>query len=129
MYPLYYFSLPHPPIPGIASTDNIFPFTHMCPQYMHHTHPPSPFPHLIFLLLPIPSTPASVLQTGPVLPSCSLILYKKRRRRNVTFLVCLTQEVSLWHFYVCMHYSPIWFISYFSSFYHTYEKGRVKEVN
>jgi hypothetical protein len=42
---------PPPPIPGTVSTGLIFPFTYMCTQYLHHIHPPTPFP---FLLLPPP---------------------------------------------------------------------------
>jgi hypothetical protein len=35
------------PIPGMVSTGLIFPFTSMCTQYLHHSHPPTPFPHLL----------------------------------------------------------------------------------
>jgi hypothetical protein len=41
--------LHHPPphsIPGIVSTDIIFPFTYMYIQYLHHIHLSSPFPYL-----------------------------------------------------------------------------------
>jgi hypothetical protein len=32
-----------------------FPFSHMCTQYLHHSHPTTPFPHLLPLpLVPIP---------------------------------------------------------------------------
>jgi hypothetical protein len=48
------------PIPGL-----VFPFTHMCTQYLYHIHPPTPFSHT-------PSIPTP--QTGPVLPSYSPIL-------------------------------------------------------
>jgi hypothetical protein len=33
-------------IPGIFSTGLIFPFTHMCAQYLHCIHPPPHFPHI-----------------------------------------------------------------------------------
>jgi hypothetical protein len=60
------------PTPGIVSTGVIFPLTFMCIQYFHHIHPPTTFPHILpLLLVPTP-------QTGPVLPSCSLILWKKK---------------------------------------------------
>jgi hypothetical protein len=36
--------LPNPLIPGIVSTDIIFPFIYMCPEYLYHIHPPSLFP-------------------------------------------------------------------------------------
>jgi hypothetical protein len=45
---------PHP-FSGIVSTGIIFPFTFMCTQYLHHIHPPTPFPNL--LPLPLVSTP------------------------------------------------------------------------
>jgi hypothetical protein len=35
------------PIPRTVSTSITFPFTYMCTQYLHHIHPPSPFPHLL----------------------------------------------------------------------------------
>jgi hypothetical protein len=38
------------PVPGVVSTGLIFPFTYTCTQYLHHIHPPMPFPHL----LPLP---------------------------------------------------------------------------
>jgi hypothetical protein len=48
IHPLHHFpSFPAPPIPGIVSTDNIFPFTYMCTQYFYHIHPPTLFPHLL----------------------------------------------------------------------------------
>jgi hypothetical protein len=58
------FFIPPPPISGIVSTGLIFPFSYMCSQYLHQIHPPTPLP---------PSTGTNP-QTGPVLPSCSLIL-------------------------------------------------------
>jgi hypothetical protein len=62
--------------------------------------------------LPLPPHWFHTTQTRPVSPSCSLILYEKRRRKKMPFLVNkATQGVSLWHFHVYMYYSPIWFIS------------------
>jgi hypothetical protein len=49
IHPLHHSPLsPPPPIPGTVSTGLIFPYTHMCTQYLHHIHPLtlSP-PHLI----------------------------------------------------------------------------------
>jgi hypothetical protein len=34
-----------------VSTGLILPFTYMCTQYLHLSHPPIPFPHLLLLLL------------------------------------------------------------------------------
>jgi hypothetical protein len=61
------------PIPGIVSTDVIFPFTYMCTQNLYHIHPSPPFPQL----LP-PSQWHQSPITGAVSSSCSLILYKKK---------------------------------------------------
>jgi hypothetical protein len=55
-----------------------FSFTYKSTQYLYHIHPPSPFPHL--LTLPLVATPPTLV--GPVLPSCSLILSKKKRKRK-----------------------------------------------
>jgi hypothetical protein len=49
-------------------------------------------------------------QTGPVSPSCSLILQKKNKWHFWLFKIT-TQGVSLWHFHVYMYYNPNWFIS------------------
>jgi hypothetical protein len=35
------------PLPGTVSTDIIFPFTYIFTKYLHYTHPPTPFPHLL----------------------------------------------------------------------------------
>jgi hypothetical protein len=37
---------PPPSIPGIVSAALISPFTYRCTEYLHHIHPPSPFPIL-----------------------------------------------------------------------------------
>jgi hypothetical protein len=80
-------SLPH--IPGIVSTDNIFPFTYMCTQYLHHIYLPSPFSHLL------PPSTGTNLSTPQDLfhPPCSPILYKKR----ITFLVVSDSLRAIWH--------------------------------
>jgi hypothetical protein len=111
MYQIYYIwihPLPillhfPPPIPGIVSTNIIFPFTCMYTQYLHHIQPPSPFHRLLpTLTITKPSHP----KTEPVPPFCSPILYTRKRKKKWHF--CLfkiaTQEVSLWlfHVYVCV---------------------------
>jgi hypothetical protein len=37
-------------------------------QHLYHTHPPTPFPHILH-----PPTGTNPPQAGPVLPSCSPI--------------------------------------------------------
>jgi hypothetical protein len=57
--PLHHSPLFHPPLlPGVVSTD-IFPFTYMCKQYLHHIHAPLPFPH-VFPLPPILTSPGRI---------------------------------------------------------------------
>jgi hypothetical protein len=47
---------PHSPIPGIVTAGIIFPLTYMYAQYLHHIHPPTPFPYLLLLpMYPPPS--------------------------------------------------------------------------
>jgi hypothetical protein len=36
---------PPPPFPGVVATGFIVAFTNMCAHYLHHIHPPTPFPH------------------------------------------------------------------------------------
>jgi hypothetical protein len=49
-------------------------------QYLHHTH--------FFTISPLPlPPPVPKLQAGPILPSCSLILYRKKRGKKMTFLL------------------------------------------
>jgi hypothetical protein len=82
MYPLHHSpSSPSPPIPGLVSTDLIFPFTYMCTQYLHYIHPPTPFPHLLPALL-VPTSP----QAGLFLPPCSPIFEKKEKN---DIFICL----------------------------------------
>jgi hypothetical protein len=73
----------------------------------------------IFTLLhPFPTTSSpplvapSPLGAGPVLPSCSSILYKKKEEKcHFSLFKIATQGVSLWHFYVYIYYNLNWFIS------------------
>jgi hypothetical protein len=52
--PLFFIALY--PIPGIVSTDIVFPFTYICTQYLHYFHPPTAFPHPFLLpFIPTPS--------------------------------------------------------------------------
>jgi hypothetical protein len=72
-------------------------------------------------LPPIPTYPSP--PAGSVLPSCSLILYKKKIWRKNDIFACLraTQGISLWHFHVYMYYSLIWSPPLF--LFHIFEKG------
>jgi hypothetical protein len=67
------FLYPLSSIPGIFSTGLIFPFTHMCAQYLHCIHPPPHFPHISHMPLFPDSKPSD---------SYSLIFIKKKK---VTF--------------------------------------------
>jgi hypothetical protein len=87
------------PIPGIVSTDTIFPFTYLCTQYCISYSLSYTISH--FLPPPLDQPPP---QAGPILPSYSLILYKKRRRKKWHFWLfkIATQGFSLWHFHLYM---------------------------
>jgi hypothetical protein len=50
----------------------------MYTQYLHHSHPPSPFPHLLPPSHGYQPHPSTV----PVLPTCSPILFKKGKRKK-----------------------------------------------
>jgi hypothetical protein len=78
IHPFHCSPLPPSPIPGIVSTDIIFSFTYIYTQYLYCIHPP-PFLHFH----PLPLVPSSTGRTCSA--SCSLILYKKRRRKNDIF--------------------------------------------
>jgi hypothetical protein len=55
--PLHCFPLfPHPPILGLVS-GIIFAFTYMCKHFLHHIHPPTPFPTTFPLPLVPPTNP------------------------------------------------------------------------
>jgi hypothetical protein len=76
-------SISPPPIPGIVSTNTIFRITHTCTQYLHHIHPPSQFSYI-----PLHSTGTnSSMQI--LFFSCSSILYKNKRRKEMIFLLIL----------------------------------------
>jgi hypothetical protein len=68
-------------IPGTVSTGLIFPFAYMLIQYLHHIHPPCPFPTSSPLSL-VP-TPRQDLICPPVLWFC-----KKQQQQNDIF-ACL----------------------------------------
>jgi hypothetical protein len=71
-----------PPIPRVVSTDTIFSFTHMCTQYVHHIHPPSPFPHLFPLpLVSLPAPPQDLFH--PLL--LQFCIWKKKKKKNDIF--------------------------------------------
>jgi hypothetical protein len=67
------------PIPGIVSTGLNFPFKYMCTQYLHHTHPPHPFPT---------SFPCQWYQLPLPLPDrdCSTLLFCNFVKEKLTFL-------------------------------------------
>jgi hypothetical protein len=64
------------PIPGILSTNIIF----LLHTYVHNIC--TIFTLLLPFLTSYPLPPVPSPQSGPVLPSCSPILYKNRRRRK-----------------------------------------------
>jgi hypothetical protein len=61
-----------PPIPGTVSAGLVFPYSYVSAPCLHHIY----IPHLFLLSFPLLLVP--ILQTGPVLPSCSLILFFKK---------------------------------------------------
>jgi hypothetical protein len=61
------------------------------------------------LLVPSP-------KTGPVLPSCSPIFGKKKKKRHFCLFKITVRGVSLWHFHVYMFYYLNRFILLFFSF-------------
>jgi hypothetical protein len=72
-----------PSISGIVSTDIVFIFTYMCTQYLHHIHPPIPFPHK----LPPPTgtnLPLPPDRTYSTLLFCNFVEEKKEK---MTFLL------------------------------------------
>jgi hypothetical protein len=96
IHPLHHSSLP----PHSWNSFNRYHFSiyiHMFTVFSLYSHSFVIFPHHTHQYQP--------LQTGPVLPSCSPILYKEKRRRKWHF--CLfkraTQGVSLWHFHVYIY--------------------------
>jgi hypothetical protein len=64
VYPLHHSPL-SPPIPGIVSTGNIFPFTYMYTQYLYYFTLPDPF---------ISSSPLLLVSTPPE-KTCSTLLF------------------------------------------------------
>jgi hypothetical protein len=79
LYKFFYFILllyPSSPNSGIVSASLIFPFTYMCKQYLHHIHPPTPFPHIL------PKSPRQDMSCSPVL----FCTKKKRGRERQRFL-------------------------------------------
>jgi hypothetical protein len=56
----------------------IFAFTYMCTHFLHHIHPPTPFP---CYFCPPTGTNPPPLEEGLILPSSSLILWKKKREK------------------------------------------------
>jgi hypothetical protein len=108
MYQMYH-SWIHPlhlyhPSPYCCNTSigNIFAFTYMCTHFctVFTLLPPFPATFSLPLLPPLPLS-------GPVLPSCSPIMYKKRKRQFCLFEIKVaTQGVSLWYFHVYVYPDP-----------------------
>jgi hypothetical protein len=82
----------------------------MCTQYLHYIHPPTFFLHLLPWLT-VTNSPSLLPQTWPVMPSCSLILWKKEKKWHFCLFKIVTQGVSLWYFHVYMDYNLNCFIS------------------
>jgi hypothetical protein len=90
--PSFSFFLPHPNS-GKVSTGLIFPFIYMWTQYLYHSHPPTPFPHVF----PLP--------TGTMFSD-----FVKKKGHFCLFKIAI-QGVSLCHSHVCMYYNLNWFFS------------------
>jgi hypothetical protein len=91
IYPLHHSPLSPLPIPGTVSTGLIFPFSYMLYTYVHHIHPPTPFPYI----LPPP--------TGTN-PRQDLFFFSVIKKAFCLFKIAI-QGVSLWHFHVYMYYN------------------------
>jgi hypothetical protein len=118
-----YLSSASPPLSFITSSPhswNTFNRYHFC-IYIHvYTVFALYSPSYNISLTPPPShwyqLPPTPPQVRPVLPSYSLILWKKKEIWK-KWHFCLfnikiaKQGVSLWHFHVYMYYNPSWFIS------------------
>jgi hypothetical protein len=80
----FIFSLSPPsPIHGIVTTGIIIAITNICVHFLHCIHPPTLFSQH----LPPPTSATPPHWARPVLPSCSLILQKKKeKKKSVTFL-------------------------------------------
>jgi hypothetical protein len=88
-------------------------FTH----FLHHMHPPTPFPHH--------SLPPTGTNLSSPCRTCSALLFSDFvefiKRKKLTFfwfeIKVVTKGISLWYFHVYMYYNPNWFIS--SNFLHS----------
>jgi hypothetical protein len=99
IHPLHHSPLSSPPpIPGIVSTDLIFPFTYTCIPYLY---PPTPFPHIF----PHPTSTNLLDRTCSALPFSNFV---KEKKMTFVFKIAI-QEVSLWYFHVYMYYNLNWF--------------------
>jgi hypothetical protein len=94
------------PIPRIVSTSVIFPFTYLCTQCLHYSHPPTHFPHILLFRLGTNPTPRDLFHP-PVLWCC--------KKNDILFKIG-TQGVSLWHFHVYVYLTRIGSASLFFSF-------------
>jgi hypothetical protein len=60
---------------------------------------------------PLPSHWYQTLLSGRTWSTLLFSDFVKEKNKIKFLLKITTQEFSLWHFHVCMYYSPIWFIS------------------
>jgi hypothetical protein len=74
------FFILQPPIPGIVSTTTIFPFTYMCPQYLHYIYLLKPFSHLLS-----PPTGTNSLRQDLFCPS--VLRFCKRQKMTALFKI------------------------------------------
>jgi hypothetical protein len=102
IHPLHHSPLP----PHLHSWNSFSIFIHV---YIVFTlYSPS---HTLSHLIP-PSHQYQPSQAGPVLPSCSLILWTFLKWHLYLFKIA-TQGVCLWHFHAYIYYNLNWFISVF----------------
>jgi hypothetical protein len=117
-------ALLYPPsfIPGIVSTGIIFELTYICAHFLHHIHPPTPFPPTSSLLPLAPNTllPGNTCSTPPVLWFCRR-KKRKDKEKNMTFLLVWDKGSYTGSFLVIfpwyMYYNPNSLIS--SNFIHS----------
>jgi hypothetical protein len=111
IHTFYHFPLSLSAVHGTISTGIIFAFTCMCTHFLHHIHCPTPFLHH----LPPPTGANPSPWAGPVLPTCSLILQKKIKRKPWHFLLVWGKDSYTGSFLVvfpCIYVLyPSWVIS------------------
>jgi hypothetical protein len=78
-------------IPGTVSTGIIFSFMYMCIHYLHHSHPPAPFPT---------TSPTSPHANTPVLQFCIRKYIKDMK--NMAFLLVRDDDIYTGRFLVLL---------------------------